>query len=316
ADLINSEDGLEPPASGDLEVTSARLDRDERKLIFEVIHQPNSVYQWALPGFALNSDGEIVATLLESTYTTGSSLPERSISGKVIIEEIPPPPGKTGTVLPGRLRAMFKPAQDALALAAKTPSRTRDAQGIFVIATDDQEFNERVVITANGDGDFAVPFLADGTYDIGAIDFLGGFSFDLGSGTFVGIGFYDPNEDGEPDLLTVAGSDVEGIEIFMTVFPVTLDSDADVPMGFTLGQSYPNPFNPSAQIPFTLEQAGPVTLTVHDLLGREVARLADGLFASGTHTVTFDAANLPSGTYLYRLEAGTGVQTRGMSLLR
>ncbi|NBC18833.1 MAG: T9SS type A sorting domain-containing protein, partial [Bacteroidetes bacterium] len=57
-------------------------------------------------------------------------------------------------------------------------------------------------------------------------------------------------------------------------------------------------------------------LAVYDLLGREVAVLAEGTQPAGTHTATFDAAGLPSGVYLYRLEAGAYTQTHRMTLLK
>ncbi len=72
---------------------------------------------------------------------------------------------------------------------------------------------------------------------------------------------------------------------------------------FTLNQNYPNPFNPSTQISFDLKQSGPVTLKVFNLVGQEIATLLNGQISAGHHTVTFDGSNLPSGTYLYTLQA-------------
>lgn len=89
-----------------------------------------------------------------------------------------------------------------------------------------------------------------------------------------------------------------------------------LPEGFALLANYPNPFNPQTTIAFTLPQAAPVRLTVYDILGRQVAILRDGAFAAGRHEVTFDASGLPSGMYMYRLEAGSFVQTRRMLLLK
>ena len=57
-------------------------------------------------------------------------------------------------------------------------------------------------------------------------------------------------------------------------------------------------------------------LGVYDILGREVALLRDGMFAAGRHKATFDASGLPSGMYVYRMEAGMFVQTRRMLLLK
>ncbi len=87
------------------------------------------------------------------------------------------------------------------------------------------------------------------------------------------------------------------------------------PAQFGLEQNYPNPFNPQTVLEFTLPTAGKVRLAVYDLLGREVARLADGVMAAGRHSVVFDGSRLASGVYLARLE-GTGVSVRKIALVR
>lgn len=80
--------------------------------------------------------------------------------------------------------------------------------------------------------------------------------------------------------------------------------------------SYPNPFATSTTIPFRLAEPGPVRLTVHDLLGRTVATLAEGSRAGGRHEVVFDAAGLPNGLYFVRLDAGLATTTRKILLQR
>ena len=97
---------------------------------------------------------------------------------------------------------------------------------------------------------------------------------------------------------------------------ITSVEEAILPGEFRLHQNYPNPFNPSTMIEFDLSHAGFVTLTVHNLLGGEVARLADGSFAPGTYTAVWDASGFPSGLYIYRLAAGELVQTMRMLLLK
>ncbi len=80
-------------------------------------------------------------------------------------------------------------------------------------------------------------------------------------------------------------------------------TDPTVADDFMLHQNYPNPFNPATEIKFTLIEAGKTTLTVYDVLGREVETLVNENMQPGSYTVTFDASHLPSGTYLYALES-------------
>jgi hypothetical protein len=94
------------------------------------------------------------------------------------------------------------------------------------------------------------------------------------------------------------------------------DGFPDVPVEFALGQNYPNPFNPATQLAFDLPEAANVRLAVFDVLGRQVALLADGGYEAGTHEVTWDASSMPSGVYLYRIEAGAYSATKRMMLLK
>jgi hypothetical protein len=89
-----------------------------------------------------------------------------------------------------------------------------------------------------------------------------------------------------------------------------------LPKATALRQNYPNPFNPTTTVDFTLKSAEFVTLTVFDLLGREVAVLLRGQKAAGTYSVRFEGAALASGMYFCRLEAGKYTATRKMLLLR
>lgn len=88
------------------------------------------------------------------------------------------------------------------------------------------------------------------------------------------------------------------------------------PVTYALGQNYPNPFNPSTVIEYSVPSAGDVNLAVFDLLGREVRTLVSGPVTAGVHRVRFDARDLASGVYLYRLRAGDFVQTRKLTLVR
>jgi len=89
-----------------------------------------------------------------------------------------------------------------------------------------------------------------------------------------------------------------------------------IPTTYRLAQNAPNPFNPRTEIHYALPQASTVVLSVFDLSGRRVATLVNGFEEAGFKTVSWDARQLGSGTYLYRIEAGSFVQTRKMTLLK
>ena len=106
-----------------------------------------------------------------------------------------------------------------------------------------------------------------------------------------------------------------------------VESAGRLPSFFRLEQNYPNPFNPSTTIKFELPQSSDVRLTVFDLLGREVTVLVSEKSEAGYHSVEFNASNLSSGVYFYRLharqspkdvggQAGDFVQTRKLLLIR
>ena len=88
------------------------------------------------------------------------------------------------------------------------------------------------------------------------------------------------------------------------------------PLKFSLSQNYPNPFNPTTVIDYQLPVNSVVTLKIYDILGREVATLINGRQSAGYYNAKFNGANLPSGVYLYRLQAGSFVQTKKLMLMK
>ncbi len=98
--------------------------------------------------------------------------------------------------------------------------------------------------------------------------------------------------------------------------------ESEVPNSFTLAQNYPNPFNPTTNIQFNLPSSAKVNLSVYDINGRQVATILDNTQkAAGQHSVTFNASNLASGVYLYRINATTEngksfVQSKKMTLIK
>ena len=89
-----------------------------------------------------------------------------------------------------------------------------------------------------------------------------------------------------------------------------------IPKTYALGQSYPNPFNPTTTISYQLPKQTHVTLKVFDLLGREVASLVNGEQPAGYKSVTWNAANVPSGIYFYRMQTKEFTQSRKLLLLK
>lgn len=110
----------------------------------------------------------------------------------------------------------------------------------------------------------------------------------------------------EPVVIRLVGRSTEG---------VADDVDA-IPLEFALGEAYPNPFNATAVIPFSLPHAADVKLAVYDLAGRKVADLVSGNMNAGYHEVTLNAENLAVGIYLYKLEAGEFSTVRKIALIK
>lgn len=94
------------------------------------------------------------------------------------------------------------------------------------------------------------------------------------------------------------------------------DEGPSLPQTFQLFQNYPNPFNPITNIEFQVPSSEFVTLKIFDLLGRDVMTLVEEEKLPGTHRLSWDAKDLPSGFYLCRIQAGGFVQSRKMLLLR
>jgi len=94
------------------------------------------------------------------------------------------------------------------------------------------------------------------------------------------------------------------------------DEAISTPKVFTLKQNYPNPFNPSTTIKYEIPKLSFVTIKIYDVLGNEVAALVNEEKPVGTYELNWNAANLPSGVYFYRLQAGNFVETKKMILLK
>ena len=110
---------------------------------------------------------------------------------------------------------------------------------------------------------------------------------------------------GQSDTLWVSVSTLSAIR-----------STSPTPKGFVLENAYPDPFNPSTTIEYRLPARSHVSLTVYDVLGRKVSTLVSEVQNAGPHSVTFNAAELPSGVYFDRLEAGPFIEINKLLFLK
>jgi hypothetical protein len=101
-----------------------------------------------------------------------------------------------------------------------------------------------------------------------------------------------------------------------TTVVVSNESEGDLPTVFALHGNYPNPFNPTTTIGFDVPSTSDVQVTVFDVMGRVVATVADEDYSAGRYTVSFDAQDLSSGVYFYRMQAGSFDAVRSMILVK
>ena len=120
------------------------------------------------------------------------------------------------------------------------------------------------------------------------------------------------------DSSVFAGTELSGIwrAPLSAVTGVKQPIASALPRSFQLEQNYPNPFNPSTTISYQLSEVSIVKLNVYDILGRQVATLVNGRQNAGNYNVTFNASNLSTGVYFYRLQAGTYSNTKKLMLIK
>ncbi|MGE5400305.1 MAG: two-component regulator propeller domain-containing protein, partial [Ignavibacteriales bacterium] len=110
-----------------------------------------------------------------------------------------------------------------------------------------------------------------------------------------------------------------GIAVFREEGVILTDVKKDKPSEpkcFLLHQNYPNPFNPSTTLSYSIPEGKMVTLKVYDMLGKEIAALVNEYKEAGTHSVQFNASSLPSGVYIYTIQAGELRDSRKLMLLK
>ncbi len=134
-----------------------------------------------------------------------------------------------------------------------------------------------------------------------------------GKGEFVA---HDVDNDGDKDLIAVSSEHSKLMWFENKRVNTALSDKIDQPDKLILKSNYPNPFNPTTTIRFSLPTPSNVQLSIYDMLGRQVAILIDGKRSAGNHSINFDASDLSSGIYIYRLNANGLSQSRKMLLVK
>lgn len=182
----------------------------------------------------------------------------------------------------------------------------------------DSDTTEVVAVEADNDGMDAQVTLS---YDVvdGLLDDLG-----VADSESIDVLWNVRASDGENTVISADGVDFD-TRVFSDVYrPLTLTRGEATsgerftePVQFELNQNFPNPFNPTTTIKFSLPNAADVKLEVYNMIGQRVATLINNQnYTAGTHDVSFDASNLASGVYFYRIQAGSFTQQRSMTLIK
>lgn len=187
----------------------------------------------------------------------------------------------------------------------------RDASGSFTIEN-----------TGNAPLTGSLEIVGDDAADFSLEEGAESFSVEAGTNLEVTVTFA-PETTGEKSAELRVTHDAQNLSSPVTValsgtalINTSAEDMSEVPGDFRLAQNYPNPFNPQTTLAFGLPSAERVRLSVYDLTGRQLNVLVDSVMPAGWHMVNFDASALPSGTYLYHLQAESQTLTRKMTVLK
>jgi subtilisin-like proprotein convertase family protein len=172
-----------------------------------------------------------------------------------------------------------------------------------------------------GGGDHILTFFIDGSTSVTTSDYLPPWSYAAGPEATMGS-FNSTNIQGNW-VLSIADGAVgdQGTLMgwglrFNGAITGTEPISSEIPDRFQLYQNYPNPFNPVTTIKFDIPKSSYVNITLFDMLGREVKKLVNENRTAGTYEIRFDASDLASGTYFYRIDAGSFTDVKKMVLIK
>ncbi len=226
-----------------------------------------------------NEEGLFELDVIESSINNGSIDIEIEF-GEILITE-----DKTAPETPQNFEATLSESTDS-ALVELTWGAVTDADlDKYIISRDDGTSVTETEVDSTNYTD-VLKKSGDFTYFVQSIDFSGNLS--------------EPSELAQITIIRVSNEIESG----------------SVPQEFLLFQNYPNPFNPSTTIRFAIPKASVVKIDVYNLLGQRVKTLVNSRKPAGIHTVNFDAADLSSGIYIYRIQAVDFVQIKRMTLIK
>jgi len=186
--------------------------------------------------------------------------------------------------------------------------------GGFKIAVDNSRY--RVIAVRAGEILAGCQFVSNISDNLAAFAFANGYPIQ-GDGVVATLDL-EIVKDEIPGISPLQFNDVtlnEGT-ISIQINGQPFSKENSLPSRYALNQNYPNPFNPVTAITFDLPEYSKVTITVFDLLGKEVARLVDGPMNAGSHSIQFNGANLASGVYFYQIKAQHFTSVKKMILLK
>lgn len=180
-------------------------------------------------------------------------------------------------------------------------------------------------MTMVGDNIYASAYNRNKIYRIpldgsGAVVFAGTGTLGVADGSLLQATFNTPNgitASITGDTLFISQYNTRSLRMITGMLSTTsLGSNVTQPEGYSLSPNYPNPFNPSTNISFTLPSREFVSITVYDIIGNIISKMENHIYDAGTHNVKFDGSNLSSGVYLYKITAGEFNGVRKMMLLK